>query len=150
MFWPDTVPLAKNSVMGIFSEPNQYRSSIGTVSDQYAYVCIRPVWTACLRAAFVELIAAELIPIRFTVQYQTRCQKVLLRFWVQIWIGLVPVQFCCVPFSIWWVSPLAPFVLWRLNLVSFPDPPPERKGGSGEYSAASHHGLAVAMNSAKR
>ena len=33
----------KNSVMGIFSEPNQYRSSIGTVSDQYAYVCIRPV-----------------------------------------------------------------------------------------------------------
>ena len=34
-------------------------------------------------------------------------------------------------------------------LVSFPDPPPKRKGGSGEYSAASHHGLAVAMDSAK-
>ena len=35
------------------------------------------------------------------------------------------------------------------TLVSFPDPPPKRKGGSGEYSTASHHGLAVAMDSAK-
>ena len=34
-------------------------------------------------------------------------------------------------------------------LVSFPDPPSKRKGGSGEYSAASHQGLAVAMDSAK-
>ena len=29
-------------------------------------------------------------------------------------------------------------------IVSYPDPPPERKGGSGEFSTASHHGLAVA------
>ena len=34
-------------------------------------------------------------------------------------------------------------------LVSFPDPPPKRKGGSGEYSTSSHYGLAVAMDSAK-
>ena len=43
----------------------------------------------------------ELIQIRFTVQYQISCQKVVLRFWVQIWIRLVPVLiqnvgFCCV------------------------------------------------------
>ena len=31
----------------------------------------------------------------------------------------------------------------------YPDPPPKRKGGSGEYSTASHHRLAFAMNSAK-
>ena len=37
----------------------------------------------------------------------------------------------------------------RYILVSFPDPPPKRKGGSGEYSTASHHGLAIAMDSAK-
>ena len=37
----------------------------------------------------------------------------------------------------------------RMYLVSSPDPPPKRKGGSGEYSAASHHGLAVAMDSGK-
>ena len=54
--------------------------------------------------------AAELIQIRFTVRYQTRCQKVLLRFWVQIWIRLVPLQnvrFCCVqlPVSIWKIIP---------------------------------------------
>ena len=36
-----------------------------------------------------------------------------------------------------------------MSLVSFPDPPPKRKGGSGEYSTASHHGLAIAMDSAK-
>ena len=35
------------------------------------------------------------------------------------------------------------------NLVLFPDPPPKRKGGSGEYSTSSHYGLAVAMDSAK-
>ena len=35
--------------------------------------------------------------------------------------------------------------LW--NTVLYPDPPPKRKGGSGEYSIASHHGLAVAMDS---
>ena len=34
-------------------------------------------------------------------------------------------------------------------LVSFPDPPPKRNGGSGEYSTSSHYGLAVAMESAK-
>ena len=34
-------------------------------------------------------------------------------------------------------------------VVSFPDPPPKRKGGSGEYSTTSHYGLAVAMDSAK-
>ena len=28
-----------------------------------------------------------------------------------------------------------------------PDPPPIRKGGSGEYSTSSHHGLDVAMDS---
>ena len=31
-----------------------------------------------------------------------------------------------------------------------PDPPPIRKGGSGEYSTSSHHGLDVAMDSARR
>ena len=36
-----------------------------------------------------------------------------------------------------------------LEIVSFPDPPPKRKGGSGEYSTSSHYGLAVAMDSAK-
>ena len=35
------------------------------------------------------------------------------------------------------------------GLVSCPDPPPKRKGGSGEYSTSSHHGLAVAMDSAR-
>ena len=35
------------------------------------------------------------------------------------------------------------------NLVSFPDPPPKRKGGSDKYSTSSHYGLAVAMDSAK-
>ena len=35
------------------------------------------------------------------------------------------------------------------DIVSYPDPPPKRKGGSGEYSAASCHGLAVTMDSAK-
>ena len=44
------------SVTGVFSELNQYRSSIRTVSDQYAHICIRPVRTACLRAVFAELI----------------------------------------------------------------------------------------------
>ena len=34
-------------------------------------------------------------------------------------------------------------------LVLFPDPPPKRKGGSGEYSTSSHYGLVVAMDSAK-
>ena len=29
------------------------------------------------------------------------------------------------------------------SIVSYPDLPPKRKGGSGEYSTASHHGLAV-------
>ena len=56
IFWPDTVPLPKSSVTGVFSELNQYRSSIRTVSDQYAHICIRPVRTACLRAVFAELI----------------------------------------------------------------------------------------------
>ena len=41
------------------------------------------------------------------------------------------------------------FGLASLYIVSFPDPPPKRKGGSGEYSTASHHGLAIAMDSAK-
>ena len=56
MFRPNTVPLPKSSVTGVFSELNQYRSSIRTVSDQYACICVRPVWIACLRAVFVELI----------------------------------------------------------------------------------------------
>ena len=34
-------------------------------------------------------------------------------------------------------------------VVSYPDPPPKRKGGSGEYSTSSHHELAIAMDSAK-
>ena len=39
---------------------------------------------------------------------------------------------------------------WQYPLiVTFRDPPPKRKGGSGEHSKASHHGLAVAMDSAK-
>ena len=36
---------------------------------------------------------------------------------------------------------------WKI--VLFPDPPPKRKGGSGEYSTASHHGLVITMDSAK-
>ena len=45
-----------------------------------------------------------MIQIRFTVRYQTRCQKVALRFWVQISIRLVPVLiqnvgFCCDTFE---------------------------------------------------
>ena len=48
--------MPKSSVTGVFSELNQYRSSIRTVSDQYAHICIRPVRTACLRAVFAELI----------------------------------------------------------------------------------------------
>ena len=35
------------------------------------------------------------------------------------------------------------------TIVSFPDLPPKRKGGSGKYSTSSHYGLAVAMDSAK-
>ena len=31
----------------------------------------------------------------------------------------------------------------------YPDPPPKRKGGSGEYSTAPHQGLAIAVDSAK-
>ena len=31
---------------------------------------------------------------------------------------------------------------------TFPDPPPNRKEGSGKYSTSSHYGLAVAMDSA--
>ena len=42
--------------------------------------------------------------------------------------------------KIWCVS-------WQCYIVSSPDPPPKRKVGSGEYSTASHHGLAVAMDS---
>ena len=41
----------------------------------------------------------------------------------------------------WWFS--------TFHLVSFPDPLPKRKGGSGEYSTFSHCGLAVAMDSLK-
>ena len=41
------------------------------------------------------------------------------------------------------------YVSDTLNVVSFPDPPPKRKGGSGEYSTSSDHGLAIAMDSAK-
>ena len=55
-------------------------------------------------------------------------------------------------------SPTGPLVSLLLRItdvqarpvvVSFPDPPPKRKGGSGEYSTTSHYGLAVAMDSAK-
>ena len=35
------------------------------------------------------------------------------------------------------------------HLVSYPDPPPKRKGGFGVFSTASHHGLAVVLDSAK-
>ena len=35
------------------------------------------------------------------------------------------------------------------SIVLFPDPPPKRKGGTGEYSTASDYWLAVAMDSAK-
>ena len=45
--------------------------------------------------------------------------------------------------------PLHKFIAIKKNLVLFPDPPPKRKGGSGEYSTASHHGLAIAMDSAE-
>ena len=55
-FGPNTVPLPNSSVTGIFLELNQYYSSIKTVSDQYAHICIRPVQIACLRAVFVCLL----------------------------------------------------------------------------------------------
>jgi len=38
--------------------------------------------------------------------------------------------------------------LW-VPLVLILHPPPKRKVGCGEYSTASHHGLAFAMDSAK-
>ena len=38
-------------------------------------------------------------------------------------------------------------IICRDSLV--PRPSSKEEGGSGEYSAASHHGLAVAMDSAK-
>ena len=38
----------------------------------------------------------------------------------------------------------------KSTVVSFPDPPPKRKGGSGEYSTSSHYGLPVAMDSTQR
>ena len=44
---------------------------------------------------------------------------------------------------------LQPAKAAAMCIVSFPDPPPKRKGGSGEYSTSSHYGLAVAMESAK-
>ena len=47
-------------VTGVFLELNQYRSSIRTVSDQYAHICIRPVRIACLRATLVEMIRSGL------------------------------------------------------------------------------------------
>ena len=56
IFGPDTVPLSKSSVTGVFSELNQYHSSIKTVSDQYTHICIRPVQIACLRVVFVCLL----------------------------------------------------------------------------------------------
>ena len=50
---PTPPGLGTRLVTGIFSELNQHCSSIRTVSDQYAHICIRPV---CLRAVFVKLI----------------------------------------------------------------------------------------------
>jgi len=39
-------------------------------------------------------------------------------------------------------------VLTKQIKAAFPDPPPKRKGGSGEYySTSSHYGLAGAMKS---
>jgi len=38
----------------------------------------------------------------------------------------------------------------KTGLVSFPDPPPKRKGGSGEYCISPHYGLAVAMDTKKQ
>ena len=35
------------------------------------------------------------------------------------------------------------------KLVSFPDPPLKRKGGSSEYSTSTHYGLALAMDTPK-
>ena len=32
--------IAKGSVTGVFSELNEYRSSIRTVSDQYSHICV--------------------------------------------------------------------------------------------------------------
>ena len=65
--------------------------STAVASGQYqitnAHICIRPVWIACLRAVFVELIQScrtDTDPIYSLVSDP-------LRFWVQIWIRLVPV-----------------------------------------------------------
>ena len=40
-------------------------------------------------------------------------------------------------------------VLTKQIKAAFPDPPPKRKGETGENSTSSHYGLAVAMNSVK-
>ena len=45
----------------------------------------------------------ELIHIGFTVRYETCCQKVPLRFWVQIWIRLVLVLIQNVRFCYVWI-----------------------------------------------
>ena len=38
---------------------------------------------------------------------------------------------------------------YSCHISLYPDPPPKRKGESGEYSTALHHGLAVAIDSVK-
>ena len=52
-------------------------------------------------------------------------------------LTLAPINMKIPPlYSLVWGSlRLAP-----MRLVSFPDPPPKRRGGSGEYTTASHHG----------
>ena len=70
--------------------------------------------------------------------------------WTGLWTGLLaleelPYEFGEVPTHPNLFEPL----FKTGKLVLYPDPPPKRKGGSGEYSTSSHHGLAVAMDSAK-
>ena len=58
--------MLRSSVTGVFSELNQYCSSIRTVSDQYAHTCIRPVRIACLSCfcrTDTDLIWIRLVPV---------------------------------------------------------------------------------------
>ena len=87
--------MPKSSVTDVFSEPNQNRSSIGAVSDQYTHICIRPAWIACLRDVFVELIQScrtdtDTIYSSVLDQLPKRCVAFLGRVLIQ------NAGFCCV------------------------------------------------------
>ena len=69
----DTDHCQKGSVTGVFSELNEYRSSIKTVSDQYSHICIRPV-------------RVGLIQIRIYKSVSDPLPNVLLCWVFRIWV----------------------------------------------------------------